>query len=300
MFADLTFLLGLLDDVRPPCVSQEDFDGPHGLALRTWQRLGFVSQEPGVNPAASCPHCGDGVPFPVRTRYVCNRCGSDVDRGHLLLWPLDLDTFLHWLTGRLSLRGGVRRIDDFLWQMGTWDGTEGVFECFFRRQGLLSEVGENRLAAFRVTIVFYGTTLPTRAEGSHGPTVSLLEVLRLEDQSLTVRNLERLLRPRGNVRFDAHSGALWVGDRWIGEVPVGSKEFSFLRCLAQHLDYFVAYVDIKHAVLAEAGSTDTTEEATFCQGLKSRIKKKWVPKIDLLVVTTNKKDGYRMRGYAEW
>jgi hypothetical protein len=51
-------------------------------------------------------------------------------------------------------------------------------------------------------------------------------------------------------------------------------------------------------VLRRAGSTDTTEEATFCQGLKSRIKKKWVPRIDELIATTNKGDGYRLRGYA--
>ena len=31
----------------------------------------------------------------------------------------------------------------------------------------------------------------------------------------------------------------------------------------------------------------------------SRIKKKWVPTIDLLVTTTNKADGYRLRAYAE-
>jgi len=56
---------------------------------------------------------------------------------------------------------------------------------------------------------------------------------------------------------------------------------------------------MKRFVLAQAGSADTTEEATFCQALKSRIKKKWIPQIDLLVTTTNKADGYRLRGYAE-
>ena len=52
-------------------------------------------------------------------------------------------------------------------------------------------------------------------------------------------------------------------------------------------------------MLHATGSTDETEEATFCQGLKTRIKKKWVPGIDLLLTTTNKADGYRLRGFSE-
>ena len=104
-----------------------------------------------------------------------------------------------------------------------------------------------------------------------------------------------LLRQRGNVRFDARSGALWAGDGWLGEVPIGSKEHAFLDCLANRIDRFVPYADIKAHVLRASGSADTTEEATFCQGLKSRIKKKWIPEIDRLVLTTNKGDGYRLR-----
>ena len=65
--------------------------------------------------------------------------------------------------------------------------------------------------------------------------------------------------------------------------PVGSKEFHFLDCLASDLDRFITYADLKHHVLEQAGSTDTTEEGTFCQNLKSRIKKKWVPQIDRLI-----------------
>ena len=51
------------------------------------------------------------------------------------------------------------------------------------------------------------------------------------------------------------SGAVWVGDIWVGEVPVGSKEYHFLACLAQNLDQYVAYADIKHEVLRHSGST---------------------------------------------
>src|SRR5207244_12946799 len=106
-------------------------------------------------------------------------------------------------------------------------------------------------------------------------------------------------RPAGDVRLDARSGALRVGAAWLGEVPLGSKEFFFLDCLARHLDSFVPYADLKRAVLSQTGSRDATEEATFCQGLKSRIKKKWIPQIDRLIATTNKGEGYRLRAFAE-
>ena len=83
-------------------------------------------------------------------------------------------------------------------------------------------------------------------------------------------------------------------------MPFGSKEYHFLACLAESIDRFVAYGDIKHEVLRRSGSRDTTEEATFCQKLKRRIKeKRWIPAIDRLIATTNKADGYRLRGYAE-
>jgi hypothetical protein len=60
----------------------------------------------------------------------------------------------------------------------------------------------------------------------------------------------------------------------------------------------VPYADLKHEVLRRSGSADTTEEATFCQKLKSRLKK-GLPAIDRLVVTTNKGDGYRLRAFLE-
>ena len=160
-----------------------------------------------------------------------------------------------------------------------------------------SEQGQAWLGAYRDVLVFYGLTRPASAERLRR-SASLLEVLRLEGM-LTVTELGRILRARGNVRFEGHSGALWVGDAWLGDVPPGSKEYYFLRCLAGQLDRFVPYADIKRDVLGQTGGSDETEEATFCQGLKSRIKKKWVPAIDLLVATTNKGDGYRLRGYAE-
>jgi hypothetical protein len=143
-------------------------------------------------------------------------------------------------------------------------------------------------------LVFHGTERPT----GRWPTVSLLTVLDTTD-GLSVRYVGPLTRAGGAVRFEAHSGALWAGDERLGEVPVGSREYHFLACLAARLDRFVPYSDIKRDVLARSGAMDATEEATFCQGLKSRIKKRYVPRIDLLVATTNKADGYRLRGWME-
>ena len=57
------------------------------------------------------------------------------------------------------------------------------------------------------------------------------------------------------------------------------------------------YPDIKREVLFRSGGADGTEEATYCQGLKSRLKRR-MPGIDRLVVTTNKGDGYRLRAHA--
>ena len=119
-----------------------------------------------------------------------------------------------------------------------------------------------------------------------------------ESDPFGVHDLQELLRPRGNVRFEPHSGAVWLGPTWMGEVPVGSKEFHLLDRLAKELDHYVPYADLKQHVLRQAGSSDQTDEATFCQRLKSRIKKQWVADIDALVVSSNKGDGYRLRWHA--
>ena len=260
--------------------------------------MGFVAREPGRHPVPSCPHCGEGVPFLFRGSHVCNRCASLVDGRHFLLWPLDLAAFLQWLAAQLQLGGVVSRIGDCLWQLGTWDVGDHCLECFFRRRGPLSELERTQLSAFRNVLVFFGRTPPPEPERRRGWCVSLLELLVMET-GLTVADLRPLLRARGMVRFEAHGGTLWVGDQMLGEVPVGSKEFLFLAALTRQLDHFVPYADLKHFILSQTGGHDETEEATFCQNIKSRIKKQWVPQIDLLLATTNKGDGYRLRGYVE-
>lgn len=296
MRASLEFLLGLLDSDGPAAVAQEDIDGPHAQAIRLWRQAGFLSSESLANPVPGCPRCSDGVPYRLGDRHVCNRCRSGVAPRELLLWPLDQGAFLRWLAGQLGLRGGVRRIDAVLWQLGTREEQGEARECFYRGSGPLSGFASGRLDAYRNVLVFYGLSAPPEADVS-GCCLSLLEVLRPGDP-LQVADVGTLLRPRGAVRFDEHSGALWAGQTWLGEVPYGSKEYFFLRCLASYADRFVPYADVKREILLRSGSRDETDEATFCQNLKSRIKKKWIPEIDRLLVTTNKADGYRLRGHA--
>jgi hypothetical protein len=293
----LPFLLRLLDR-DGAYVTAEDFDGTGGPLLRSAQAAGFLAREPCVNPVPSCPHCGDGVPYRLGGRHVCNRCRGVVDERHLAAWPLDLEAFCRWLAGGMGLRGEARPLDGQLWQLGSLLTDGSSVECFYRPGGRPSVAGQTRLAAYRNVLVLHGLSPPAESDRRRHRCLSLLMVLQFEG-TLTVADPHSLLRARGNVRFDAHSGTLWVGDVWLGEVPVGSKEFHFLDGLARHLDAFVPYTDLKHFVLGQAGSRDETEEATFCQNLKSRIKKKWVPQIDRLLATTNKGDGYRLRGYAE-
>ena len=293
---DAEFLLGLFerDDA---CATQEDFDGPHGAALRRWQGLGVVSREAAHLRAAGCPHCDEGVPHRVGDRYICNACGSRVDPAHLLLWAVDTRAFLGHLAAVLRFRGGVRPVGQHVWQLGTgWAGGEPV-ECFYRRRGALTAPEQQKLGAYRRLLVFHGPLTPPDAE-SLARWVPLVELFS-PDGSLVPRDLTALLRSRGRVRFEADSGTLWVGDARLGDVPLGSREHCFLACLQEQLDRYVPYADLKREVLRRTGGADGTEEATFCQKLKSRIKARYVAGIDTLIVTSNKGDGYRLRAEGE-
>ncbi len=295
----VAFLLGLLDRDLAPRVAFEDFQEQHGPALRQWQRLGFVAREPGMNPVPGCPHCGLGNPYLLRGCYRCSNCGSAVDRRHLLLWPLDLEAFLGWLAGQWRLGGRLERLDERFWQLGTFWHAHVPFECFFCRSGGFSDRGRTRLLAFRNAIVLHALPCDGRIEGFHGPRLSLLELVRQDGTSLTVTNPQQLLRTHGNVRFDEASGVLWAGDACLGEIPVGCKEYYMILCLWRDLDRYVPYSDVKRHVLQRSGTADSTEEATFCQKLKSRIKKKWIPEVNRLIVTTNKGHGYRLRAVMQ-
>lgn len=289
-------LAGLLDQPDPACVSAEDFDGPHGTVLRHWQEMGFLAREPSANPAPSCPHCDDGVPYPCGDLVLCHRCRSVIDPRRLLLWAFDREAFLRRLAREFRCRGEVRQVDAVLWQLGTWQDGEDRFECFYRRRGEVSEAGRARLEAYRSVLLLHGRVQPP--VGDHIQTLSLLELLSA-DGSLAVTDLNVLLTQRNAVRFDAHSGSLWAGSRLLGEIPPGSREFYFLQCLFEYLDHFVPYCDLKREVQKRAGGSDGKDEATFCQHLKRRVKQHYVPEIDRLLATTNKGDGYRLRGRVE-
>jgi hypothetical protein len=299
MAASLEFILGLIARSDPPRAAAEDFRGPHGAALRVWQRLGFLASEPEPNRVPSCPHCREGVPVVVGSRLLCENCLSEVDPGHLSLWRFDLERLLGWLAASLRLDGSVRAVDDGLWQLGSLTVGERRYECFFRRGGPLTDQARTRLRAYRGALLLNADPEPTPLAGFDGPQVSLLDVLRDDGQSLRVARLLPLLTGGGTVRFESASGCLWAGEVLAGEVPAGSKECHLLTCLAEHLDRYVAYADLKYEVLRRSGSRDTTDEATFCQKLKGRIKKRWVPRIDRLIATTNKGDGYRLRGRVD-
>lgn len=298
MSSSVELLLGLLDIGDAPGVSHEDFAGPHGAAVRAWQQQGFISVTPGAHPVSGCPHCGEGAPYHLEDRVLCNRCRSTIDPPWNQLWPFDREAFFRWLASALGLRGEVRLIEVALWQLGTRGTGADQCEVFYRRCGPLSPREHTRLHAYRSALVLFGQTPSPSSDGFRGDTLSLLDVLE-GTELLSVRDLGELRGSRGRVRFDAQSGALWCGETWLGEVPVGSKECAFLERLAADLDAFVPYADLKRAVLRQTGSVDSTEEATFCQKLKNRIKRNHIPEIDRLLVTTNKGDGYRLRAHGE-
>lgn len=291
---DLTAVLGVLAAGYPPAASADDLDGPHGKAFRLWQRLGFIRRQPEPNPRPCCPRCREGVPRALGGRWYCERCFGAVDPRQLLAWPFDVEALLRWLSNGWSLQGDCRKVDESLWQLGSFSEGGLPTECFFCRGRIPSERGTERLLAFRRALLLRPLPQAPAVAGFSGPCVSLLEVLRVDGNSLTVGELGAVLHAQGAVGFDEATGALWLGERLLGEVAVGSKEHALLAGLWLSRDQYVSYRDLKRFVLRQTGSTDSTEEATFCQRLKSRIKKA-IPDIDRLVTTTNKADGYRLR-----
>jgi hypothetical protein len=191
-----------------------------------------------------------------------------VDPGHLTLWPFDRGAFFGRLARAMGLRGTLRTVGSDLWQLGSWARGDEVLECFFVL-GAPSEEEVVRVTAYRWVLLLYGLRPPVGMERLPGIRLSLLALLR-GDIPLTVADLPPLLRDRGPVRFDRHSGALWVSDRCLGELPPGSKEFAFIAALAADLDRFVPYADLKRAVLRESASTHSTEEATSARSSRAR------------------------------
>ncbi len=296
MHRSLEFLLGLLDDSCPAHAAWEDLDGPHGRLLRTFQEMGFLDSEPGMNPVPSCPDCFAGTPYLLDDHYVCNRCHTEVDRRFLQLWRFDLGAFLRWVADEQRLQGGVEQIDDGLWRLGTLRAGPTNFECFFQRGQRRSELGRKRLSAFRDVLLLHGSPNPPTIDGLLGRIVALAGLLETEGEILTTRPLAVLLQPGGAVGFDAKTGDLRAGDVSLGRVPPGLREYHLVAALWDYAGELVPYADLKRYVCAKAGSHDGTDEATFCQKLKSRLKHvHGIREIDRLIETDRLGGGYRMK-----
>mgnify|MGYP000892864297 CR=1 FL=1 len=291
MSSHADFLIGLLDVDDPVCLDWEDVTGPHAQAVRLWRRMGFVSRDPGHNPSPSCPACGEGMPYSVGGAWRCNRCRCAVDERYLRLWAVDVPAVLGWFAVRLGLRGEARVATGRLWQLGT-DTTGHHARAYFYLRGEANTDVRRALAGYQDVTVLHGPLRPRLGSGVRA--IALAPLLQV-GSSMRL-DAAAVLRSGLSVRFDTATGALRAGGRLFGEVPVGSKEYHFVRCLAARPDQFVPYADIKRFVRAASGSRDGTDEATFCQMRKSRIKRRWVPEIDRLVETTHKGDGYRLRG----
>lgn len=297
MADSVAFLVGLLDEADPVALAAEDFAGPHGPAAAHWREHDFVGTEATLNPCPCCPHCGDGTPAPVCDRFVCDRCRSDVAEADLRLWPFRPVAVLRWLAHRWGLAGGVRRVEECLYSLGRRVTEAGVVECFFRRAGRLTEFGRRVIAHRPGAVVLFGRAAPPEADDSAGRWVSLFDVLHGEDGLGTV-DFDVMLGGPAGVRFDAETGELLVGGRVVGEVPPDSREFHFLDRLSRGLGRLVPYADLKRHVLSRTGTRAETDDATFCHKLKHRLKRR-IPGIDRFLVTTNRADGYRLRGREE-
>jgi hypothetical protein len=291
----VAFLLGLLAHDAPAFVTAEDLGSPHGDAIGKWQALGFIDREPGMHPHPSCPHCAEGVPYRAEGRLVCSACRTALDDRALLAWPVRREAFVASLADHLGLRDEVGAIDGSLWELGSGRTGGNTVVCFFHAGGPLSESARARLAPYRRVLVLSAVLADSDGPGRWVPLTELFEA----DGTFARIALPDLLRDRGPVCFDHETGVLRVGTALAGEVPTGSREWAMLACLAEQADQFVSYRELKREVLRQTGGSGGTEEATFCQKLKSRIKEKYVPGIDRLVVTTNKGDGYRLRAEGE-
>src|SRR5438270_418319 len=101
-----------------------------------------------------------------------------------------------------------------------------------------------RSLAFILGLLDHHAPARVSVEEFPGPSVALLEILQQEGEALRVASLDSFLRGNGAVRFHASGGSLWAGVTLLGEVPVGSREYHFLACLAERLDQVVPYADL--------------------------------------------------------
>lgn len=298
MHRSLESVLAILHTDEPVQVSREDFDGPHGLVWRHMQAMGFVATEGVPNPVPTCPECLEGSPYFVSERYLCPVCREDVDEVDLLVWRFDRMGLLRWLADEWSLRGGIERIADELWRLGTLTVDGHPTECFYVRGGEIPDPARGRLLVFRNALVMHGSLTPPSIPGFEGRILALAEAMEATPQALTVRPLQSTSRPEG-LSLNPESGEFRLGTTLLGHVPPGSREFHFLEHLIDRPSVLIPYADLKHQVARLSGSRDETDEATYCQKLKWRLKNvHGIAAIDRLVVTDRKLGGYRLLAEA--
>jgi hypothetical protein len=292
----LEFLLGLLDTFDPAHVGHDDLCGPNRHLLLSAQRAGFLATEPGMNPVPSCPYCIAGTPYRIDDAYFCSRCGSRIALPHLQCWRLETDTFLTWLTKQLQLSGPIERIDGSLWRLGMGAIGHERVECFYLRGEGLPNHTLGRLLVYRNALLLHGKLRPPRLTGFEGRIISLLDVLRFDGRTFEAVPIASLLKQGGAVRFIEASGVILAGDVPLGQIPRGTREFHLVSCLAAHAGTAIPYSDLKRFVCKMSHSSDSTEEATFCQKLKSRIKRMHgVAAIDDLITTDRATGGYVLK-----
>lgn len=292
---NVELLLGRL--IQPSFLTVEDLHGALREAILQWQKSSTVARQPSLHPCPSCPECRGGVPYQLGERWLCDTCFCPVAEAHLWVWPMDTEKFLQDIAAQLQLHGQVHCIEHSLWQLGTGTNEGRTVACFACLEpNSLSKAEMQKLRTYRSVLVLH---IPSSCERpTYGQWVPLAELFG-PDGSFLPKSVSTLLRVRGEVQFNEQDGSLRIGGSWLGELVADSKEWHLVSVLAKHLNEVVSYTALKRAILERTGSSDMTEDATFCQKLKNNIKRKWIPGIDRLIVTTNKGEGYRLQAYVE-
>lgn len=287
-------IAGLLERGERAWANARDWTGDDRLTFHKLRGIGALAPEPLLQPSPTCPYCGLGAPHAWSGRIVCDECQTILDPVNCLVWPFHADRFFRWFSRETQLKGTVAPLCAGAWQLGCFVADQVAWECFYAGTQPHSSEAWSRLRAYRNVLLIRGS-IPEEYSTDTGRQVLLANVLG--DFTIDAGTLPECVRPPGRVRFDPTSGGVWTGSILQGEVSPGSREYYLLARLAAEIDHYVAYGDLKQFVLRESRSRDQTDEATFCQRLKSRIKKHAIPAIDRLIVTSNKGDGYRLRGY---
>ena len=170
-------------------------------------------------------------------------------------------------------------------------------ECFYLRGEDLPAAGLHRLLVFRSALVLHGQPVRPFLPGFTGQVLSLIGRAPVRGRSGSrSRRSPRCCPGAGRCGSIPCPATSTPARLFLGRVPPGTREHALLVCLAAQPGRPVAYSDLKRFVCVLSRSTDTTEEATFCYKLRSRIKRvHGVEAIDRLIETDRAVGGYRLR-----